>query len=222
MKQVLEEGMKRIKMRDKALEEVQTLNKQLYEASEALREDKETLTGLQNHFKEEDDERNHSSVKQQIEYKDRLFTALSQKSDAKSQHEQDLEEYDDEQILNSAFIKVKQLTGIDNADEIVQQLNQLEELNFSRFNYITQELEAESEALEHQIAEAQRELEMRRCSVLTADTQKREMAIVMKGKRIELEEKIKEVDAQYQRKLADWEKIKASIQIACHELDLSM
>ncbi|KAL3771111.1 hypothetical protein ACHAWO_005127 [Cyclotella atomus] len=69
-------------------------------------------------------------------------------------------------MLDEAFSEVKALIGIQDADELVQKLNQMDELIFSRFNF-TPEIEAEIDALEYKIAEAQRELEMLRNCDLT-------------------------------------------------------
>jgi hypothetical protein len=74
-------------------------------------------------------------------------------------------------MLDEAFSEVKALIGIQDADELVQKLNQMDELIFSRFNF-TPEIEAEIDALEYKIAEAQRELEMLRNCDLTSDVRK--------------------------------------------------
>lgn len=217
MKRALEDGKKRINMREKALDEIASLQKQLADAKETLRLDKEKLGNLQDHFKEEDEEQNQmQSSNNSVEYNDLPPSAHSQKTDLKES-----EEYDDEKMLDEAFSEVKALTGIQDADELVQKLTQIEELNFSRFNF-TQELEAETDTLEYKIAEAQRELEMLRNSALTLDVRKHQedldgCLVVSK-----LEEQIKHVNLEYQQKLNEWSKVKASIEAACNELKVSL
>ena len=214
MKQTLDEMKKRIKTRDKALDEVGTLREKLLEATEALRNDKEELTRLQTYLKEEDE--HHFST--QLDRQDQALIDAHQIIEADSQ--QMLEEYDDEKMLDEAFDKVKQLTGIKNEDQLIEKLNQTEEINFTRFIYI-QEIQAESDVLENEIVNATRELEMLHVSDFK-EAEKRKEADKMIEKQSELENKIKEVDSHYKAKMNEFDKIKGSISTACKQLDVPL
>ncbi|KAL3783065.1 hypothetical protein HJC23_012102 [Cyclotella cryptica] len=216
MERVLEDGQMRIKARDKALNEVEGLRKVLLETREALRLDKEELQKLQ------EQEENQLLTEQSAAEVSRSATAQSQKSEAKSSLQiQDMENYDDEKMLDEAFAKVKMLAGMDDADAIVEKLNQIDDGNFSRFSYITNELEAESDELKQRIAEAQSQLDILKCSEWNTGSNQNAGGALEKRKR-ELQDKLNEIDLEYQWKLDSWERIRASIQTACHELDVSI
>ena len=214
MTKVLEDGKKRIKSRDKAIDELEVLQMQLKETTEALRLDKEELARLQEHFRNKEEKETLHAF--------RAATAHSQQSEAKSYSQvQDSEECNHEEMLDEAFEKLKELTGIDDSDVLCEKLNQLDEQNFSQFNY-TQELEAESDALEQQINEAKRELERLKCGDFNVGSHKQKEASLAEEKQKELQDKLEEVDQQYQNKLDVWQRVKTSIQTACSELDVSM
>jgi hypothetical protein len=218
MKQALEKGKKRIKMRDDVSDGVESAKQQLHDAKKTLRLEKEQLARLKDHFKQEEEGQNQIvSLHQELP-----SSALSQKSDPNPQNVQETEEYDDEKMLDEAFAQVKELTGIQDADELVKKLTQMDELNFSRFNYITQELEATNDNLEYKIAEAQRELEMLRCSDQALSVRKQQELSLRKERNNQLEQHIKDVEDKYQQKLEEWSTIKASIETACIELKLSL
>ena len=214
MSHLLEGGKRTIKMREKALDEAEAMRTQLRQASEALRVDKEEHAKLQQYFQQQ--RQDTASPKQHDE-----DNALHQKPDAICQEElYDDVEYDDERALDEAFAKVKELIPISDAEALVKKLTQIDELNFSRFNYITQELET-SEILDHKIAEAQQELEMLRCSDMVVDVRMQQEAALKLEKRRELEQQIKKFDHQIDEKLNEWKSIKVSIETACSDLDVS-
>lgn len=214
MKQALDEMKKRIKTRDKALDEIGTLRAKLLEQTEALRKDKEELTRLQTYLKEEDE--HHFST--QLDRQDQTLIDAHQSVEANSQEM--LEEYDDEKMLDEAFDKVKQLTGVDDEDQLIEKLNQIENVNFTRFNYI-QSLQAESDILENEIVNATQELEMLHVSDFE-EAEKRKEADMMIEKQSELDIKIKEVDLHYKAKVNEFEKIKGSISTACKQLNVPL
>lgn len=218
MKRVMEEGQTLIKKRDKAAKEVDAYRRQLNEAKESLQRDKEELASLKQDFKQED-ERNFALAKQHEEVKHETAKQTSD-SDIIPNIIQ-VKECDEEQALDEALTKIQELTGIDDADTIVEKLRRMDEVTHSIFNYI-QELESETGMLDHEISEAQRELEILRCNDLTADAKMRQTRALAKERRAKLEQQIKDVDAQYQEGLEEWEKIKNSIETACSELEVSL
>lgn len=208
MKRVLEEGKKRIKMRDEALNEVEVLKKQLNDANTSLLSYQEELANAD--FKKDDRERQLVATERD---ELNISTAESYKSERKqiidaSKHEG--------QCLDEAFAKVKELTGVDDVDILIQKLSEMDELNFSRFNYITQELGVEG-TLDYQIAEAKQELDM---ACLDSIAKKQQEAMLKCWKQHEIKERMKDVEVQHKQKLETWEKIKDSIKMACLEVPL--
>ena len=218
MKQILEQMKKRITMRDKALDEVGTLRQQLLEATEALRKDKEEFDMLQIQFNEEDDERDQDQLSMQQDQHQQEAT-IHQSIEANLKQQQFQDEYDDDKMMDEAFAKVKQLTGIDNEDQLIVKLNQMEDLNFNRF-HLTQELVAESDIMDSALQQASRELEMLQVSNFVDAEKSKEADMTLE--KSELEIRIKDVELRYQEKSKEFEQIKGSIQTACSQLDVPL
>ena len=207
MTRVLEEGKKRIKMRDKALSEVEVLEKQLHEVNESLLFCQDELAN--NDFDERD------RVCQLVDSeKDKFKSATTESRKFERKQMNNANEEDDEN-LDEALAKVKELTGIVDANSLIKKMSQIDELNHSRFNYIAQELEVK-DMLDYQIAEAKQELEM---ACLDSTLQKQQEAATNREKEHMTKTQLEAVEEKHNQKLEIWEKIIDSIQSACAVLE---
>ncbi|DBA84656.1 TPA: outer dynein arm assembly [Trebouxia sp. C0004] len=99
------------------------------------------------------------------------------------------------QHFGESFAKIQEATGMKDIDAIVERFMEAEDANFSLFNYVN-EVNAEVEKLEEQIAEIKEEIEKYRGENVTADSERhRELS--------QLEERLSETQEQaawYQHK----------------------
>lgn len=215
MARTLKKGKKKLKMRDNAHVELDALMKQLEENKLALQAEQEELNSSREQFR-------HDDEKGSIQYS-RPQTAASQKSvaDSNVKKHDDMEEFDDEKVLDEALAKVKELTGINDVESLIESLNQTEERNFSRFSYITHELENEAAKLDANIAQSERELERVKCRGLNDGTHRQKELRTMEEKKKQLDQKINEAEKEYQEQLLIWQRAKASICSCFDALSLS-
>ncbi|DBA80395.1 TPA: Outer dynein arm protein 1 [Trebouxia sp. C0005] len=99
------------------------------------------------------------------------------------------------QHFGESFAKIQEATGMKDIDAIVERFMEAEDANFSLFNYVN-EVNAEVEKLEEQIAEIKEEIEKYRGENVTAESERhRELS--------QLEERLSEIQEQaawYQHK----------------------
>ena len=121
----LEKGKAALKARDKAISELEALNKQLQEGRGALKLEQEELCTLEEQFQR------HEQQSAELSANMRPNTNISQKTSAEEDQNEE-EEYDDEQALDDALAKIKSLSGIDDVDNLIQAIEQKEELHFGK------------------------------------------------------------------------------------------
>lgn len=221
MVRVIEQGKKKLKLRDKAQSDLDAMVNQLEESEMLLKDEQEELNRLQEQF-EYEDKQSPARAKSADGKSSRPQTSTSQKSSADSNtaYSAEAEEFDNEHALDGALAEVRELTGIDDVDALVERITQLEERNFSVYNHISHSLEFEIAQVETDIAEAERELETVKCRGLSHGSHRQTELQLMTEKQERLEKQIYNVELQYKEQLEIWENAKANISLASKELGL--
>lgn len=99
------------------------------------------------------------------------------------------------QHFGESFAKIQEATGMKDIDAIVERFMEAEDANFSLFNYVN-EVNAEVEKLEEQIADIKEEIEKYRGETQTAESQRHEALSELEGRLAETQEQA----AWYQHK----------------------
>lgn len=210
----LEKGKAALKARDKAISELEALNKQLQEGRGALKLEQEELCTLEEQFQRREQQSAELSANM------RPNTNISQKTSAEEDQNEE-EEYDDEQALDDALAKIKSLSGIDDVDNLIQAIEQKEELHFGLFSRIA-ELEEEAAKMESKITDAEEELKkVQRCGKNSVTQKKKELKLIDK-KQKQLQEKAQYIEAQYQAQIDVWNSVRSKIITVHNELGLSV
>ena len=211
----LEKGKAALKARDKAISELEALNKQLQEGRGALKLEQEELCTLEEQFQRHD-------IQQSAELSANMRpnTNISQKTSAEEDQNEE-EEYDDEQALDDALAKIKSLSGIDDVDNLIQAIEQKEELHFGLFSRIA-ELEEEAAKMESKITDAEEDLKkVQRCGKNSVTQKQKELKLLDK-KQKQLQEKAQYIEAQYQAQIDVWNSVRSKIMTVHNELGLSV
>lgn len=210
----LEKGKAALKARDKAISELEALNKQLQEGRGALKLEQEELCTLEEQFQRREQQSAELSANM------RPNTNISQKTSAEEDQNEE-EEYDDEQALDDALAKIKSLSGIDDVDNLIQAIEQKEELHFGLFSRIA-ELEEEAAKIESKITDAEEELKkVQRCGKNSVTQKQKELKLLDK-KQKQLQEKAQYIEAQYQAQIDVWNSVRSKIMTVHNELGLSV
>ena len=210
----LEKGKAALKARDKAISELEALNKQLQEGRGALKLEQEELCTLEEQFQRREQQSAELSANM------RPNTNISQKTSAEEDQNEE-EEYDDEQALDDALAKIKSLSGIDDVDNLIQAIEQKEELHFGLFSRIA-ELEEEAAKMESKITDAEEELKkVQRCGKNSVTQKQKELKLLDK-KQKQLQEKAQYIEAQYQAQIDVWNSVRSKIMTVHNELGLSV
>ena len=210
----LEKGKAALKARDKAISELEALNKQLQEGRGALKLEQEELCTLEEQFQR------HEQQSAELSANMRPNTNISQKTSAEEDQNEE-EEYDDEQALDDALAKIKSLSGIDDVDNLIQAIEQKEELHFGLFSRIA-ELEEEAAKMESKITDAEEELKkVQRCGKNSVTQKQKELKLLDK-KQKQLQEKAQYIEAQYQAQIDVWNSVRSKIMTVHNELGLSV
>ena len=210
----LEKGKAALKSRDKAISELEALNKQLQEGRGALKLEQEELGTLEEQFQR------HEQQSAELSANMRPNTNISQKTSAEEDQNEE-EEYDDEQALDDALAKIKSLSGIDDVNKLIQAIERKEELHFGLFSRIA-ELEEEAAKIESKITDAEEELKkVQRCGKNIVSQKQKELKLLDK-KQKQLQEKAQYIEAQYQAQIDVWNSVRSKIMTVHNELGLSV
>ena len=238
MAEIIEEGRKACRARDKAQTELTALKKQVEESKQAFEQEWKELGLL---IKED-------KQKQEDERKERLALATSKQvsmsgamganTPASEQRSECMLETQDctngitgknetmnsaekqEHDFDEALAKIKEATGIADVNEIITRFLEVEEKNFSRFNYVM-ELNAEIESLEQQVSSARIEVEEVKGRGASIDTQRKKELKKMFEKKEKTEAKVKESEARYEEASSTLEKLKTDIAKIYRRIDCS-
>lgn len=102
------------------------------------------------------------------------------------------------QSFEEAFQQIKQATGIDNIDELVQAFIDAEDQNFSLFNYVN-ELNNEVEKLEEQITEIRADIEKYKGQGGQNDRQRKKLLKDLEDRLASTEAKAEQYEAKAQK-----------------------
>lgn len=91
------------------------------------------------------------------------------------------------QHFGDSFAKIQEATGMKDIDAIVERFMEAEDANFSLFNYVN-EVNAEVEKLEEQIADIKEEIEKYRGENMSADSQRQQALAELEGRLGETQE----------------------------------
>ncbi len=171
---------------------------------------------MEEQFRQEEAEAKQARVVQ------RRLTSAAQKllASEESRNEED-EAFDDQMALDKALAEIFQLTGINDVDEIIRDIEQTEEIQYGLFNSIS-ELDSESTNNETKISELEQELQRVKRHGLNNDTQKLRDLDLMHDKQKEVEMKVQDTEQKYQAQFETWNNMKSRINAVHQELGLSM
>jgi len=213
MTQVLDQGKKALKARDKASADLDLLTKQNEESKAALQKETAELHELEELFRREE------QLSAEL-LNSRPNTVKSQKANSED-NQADEGEYDDELSMDTALAKIKTLTGIDDIEKLSKAIEEKHELRFSLFTRIN-EIEEQMSKNETKIASAELELKQLERSGVNACTQKQKELQSLQQKQLHLEAKTEEVDNQYQAQLQTLNSIREKIETVHSDLGLTV
>ena len=212
MTQVLDQGKKALKARDKASADLDVLKKQNEESRAALQRENAELYEHEELFRREE------QLSAEL-LNSRPNTVKSQKASVEDNQNED--EFDDELAMDTTLAKIKTLTGIDDIDQLTKALEEKQELRFGLFTRLN-EIEEQMSKNEAKIASAELELKQLQRSGLNANTQKQKDMQSLQQKQLHLEAKAEEVDNQYQTQLQTLNSIREKIETVHRNLGLAV
>lgn len=109
-----------------------------------------------------------------------------------------------------AFNKIQSATGIGDIDELVDKFIEAEDKNYSLFNYVNQ-LAAEIEKLEAQVADTKNEIEKYKGQGVNSDNQRKRILRELEGRLEKTHNKAEAYDAKYQAAMNHINQLKTSI-----------
>lgn len=81
-------------------------------------------------------------------------------------------------VYETAFTKIREVTGVSDVNELVSRFNSVEDQNFSLFNYVN-EINNEIEKLSEEIVDIQRQIDqIREQNAVEEEERKKEMAVL--------------------------------------------
>ena len=123
--------------------------------------------------------------------------------------------------MDAALEKIKKLTCIDDVDELIQQVNEIDQSNLSRFQHINL-LNDDERKIQDDIINAKRMLEKVKSRGLDYNLQQLSEREHAKQKQQALDEKMESLSRQYNSQLELWQRMRDKIDLTCDSLDLTM
>ena len=115
------------------------------------------------------------------------------------------------QSYEEAFAKIQAATGISDIDELVTTFINAEDQNFALFNYVN-ELNAECEKLEEQIADIKAEIEKYKGQGLNTDNQRKKILKDLEERLAKTEAKADQYDKKYEAAMRTVNALKVGVQ----------
>ncbi|CAM9176716.1 unnamed protein product, partial [Chrysoparadoxa australica] len=124
--------------------------------------------------------------------------------------EEDREGEEKAQSYEAAFQKIKEATGLEDVNDIVNNFLEAEEKNFSLFNFVN-DLNSEIERLELVIAETKNEIEKYKGQGVSTDTQRKKALRSLEVRLNATEKKAEEYEARHQESMKVVNQLKSGI-----------
>eukprot|EP01135_Chromosphaera_perkinsii_P002361 Nk52_evm15s222 gene=Nk52_evmTU15s222 len=115
------------------------------------------------------------------------------------------------QSYDEAFAKIKEATGIDDIDKLVEKFIEVEDQNFSLFNYVN-ELNNEIEKLQEQISEVKLDIEKFRGQGVNMDNQRKKILKELEDKLTVTEQSAESYEAKHTQAAKIINQLKSGIQ----------
>lgn len=222
MRRELDQTKITLELRHQAQKELEIAKSQLQENKAALELDRNELGKLREQLKGKEG----TGEAEERSFRPKT-TSANGSSVAPSTQEEDKfndgmqDGIQEEKKLDALLDQVRQSLGIDNVDTLIERLAEIEERNFSRFQYIT-ELEAEARSVGSDIINAARELERLKNRGLNHQMQQINERELAKQKQQMLIDKSRDLDKQYEAQVELWEKMRKGIAQVHSALGLPM
>jgi len=195
MKRIVEEGRTMIISRERAMSEVQELQRLEQEEKNAYEREYREFEQQKEKFEIEKRKRrrlrggtqppgNGDEIIKQVTYRDGLKDGIELEHAAnESQSTIDLDASNDFNC-NETITKIKDATGFASVDEIINQLSEAQNKNFSLFNYCS-DATAEIEGLEMKLTETRADMEQYKNRIKNSPKKKAERLLIEKRKKFE-------------------------------------
>eukprot|EP00569_Conticribra_weissflogii_P009241 CAMPEP_0171370292 /NCGR_PEP_ID=MMETSP0879-20121228/7938_1 /TAXON_ID=67004 /ORGANISM="Thalassiosira weissflogii, Strain CCMP1336" /LENGTH=474 /DNA_ID=CAMNT_0011878757 /DNA_START=70 /DNA_END=1494 /DNA_ORIENTATION=+ len=207
--EVLISGKKKIQLRENAKRELEATEKQLKLEETKLLEEQNELKSLQEELRLHDSTisrflRDDSSI-------GRPQTTVSCKSFHGPGSDSDDLDFDDNDFLDDQLKRLIERTGIRNADSLIERISSTKDKNFSRFSYITQDLESEIAQLETQIVKRENELKRLKAKELVHGNDRKREWEKMEAEKAVWINKISEMKHKFEEESKKWENVKMTL-----------
>ncbi len=166
----------------------------------------------------------HDSTISQLQRDDsskgRPQTTASSKSLHGSCNDSDDLDFDNNKILDDELKKITEKTGIRHVDSLIERIVTTKEKNFSRYSYITQDLESEIARLETLIVERENELNRLKAEERIHGNDRMRNWEKNEAEKATWISKISEITKKYDEESKKWEDAKRNIKACFQALSL--